>query len=202
MRGWLHLGYAPISRRRTRVRTFVAVFPPPGVREALAGAARELPVVGPIRWVRPENVHLTLKFLGDVSKVDLLDRVAGALEAVCGRHEPFEVEPSTFGAFPSAGRARILWAGFDEGSDRLRALAEDVEASMEPLGFEREDRTYMPHLTLGRARARPVVLAAVDTPSTLPNFTVRNVELVGSVPGGAGVTYSTLATYPLLEYRD
>ena len=184
------------------MRTFVAVFPPPEVREALVGAARELPVAGPVRWVRPENVHLTLKFLGDVSKEDLLDRVAEALGAVCGRHEPFEAEPSAFGAFPSVKRARILWAGIDRGSDRLRALAEDVESSMEPLGFESEDRAYMPHLTLGRARARPVVLEAVETPFTVPNFTVRNMELVQSVLGGAGVTYSSLATYPLSEDRD
>lgn len=184
------------------MRTFVAVFPPPEVREALVGAARELPVAGPVRWARPENVHLTLKFLGDVGKENLLGRVAEALKAVCGRHEPFEAEPSVFGAFPSAGRARILWAGIDEGSDRLRGLAEDVEASMEPLGFEREDRAYTPHLTLGRARARPVVLEALETSLTVPNFTVRNVELVQSVLGGAGVAYSTLATYPLSEYRD
>jgi RNA 2',3'-cyclic 3'-phosphodiesterase len=184
------------------VRAFVAVFPPPEIREALVGAARELPVVGPVRWVRSENVHLTLKFLGDVSKEDLLDRVAEALRAVRGRHEPFEAEPSAFGAFPSARRARILWAGIDEGSDRLRALAEDVQASIDPLGFEREGRAYSPHLTVGRARARPVVLEAVEVPSTVPSFTVQNMELVQSVLGAAGVTYSTVATYPLLEYRD
>ena len=179
------------------MRALVAVSPPPEVREALVSAARELPVVGKVRWVRPENVHLTLKFLGDVSKDDLLGGVAEALEAVRGRHEPFEAEPSGFGAFPSAGKARILWVGIDEGSDRLRALARDVEASLEPLGFEREDRSYIPHLTLGRARARPVVVEATELPSTVPSFTVRNMELVQSVLGGAGVTYSKLATYTL-----
>jgi RNA 2',3'-cyclic 3'-phosphodiesterase len=184
------------------VRAFVAIFPPPETREALVGAARELPVDGAVRWVRPENVHLTLKFLGEVSKEDLLDRVAEALEAVCGRHAPFEAGPSAFGAFPTAKRARILWAGIHEGSARLRALAEDVEASLEPLGFGREDRAYTPHLTLGRARGGAVVLEAVETPSTVPNFSVRNVELVQSVLGGAGAAYSTLATYPLSEYRD
>jgi RNA 2',3'-cyclic 3'-phosphodiesterase len=180
------------------VRTFVAVFPPPEVRKALVGAARELPVVGEVRWVRPENVHLTLKFLGDVLE-DLPGRVAEVLEPVRERHKPFEAEPAGFGAFPSARRARILWAGIGEGSEPLRALAEDVEASLEPLGFEREDRVYMPHLTLGRARRRPVVLEAVESPSTVPGFSVRHVELVQSVRGDAGVTYSTLATYPLSE---
>jgi RNA 2',3'-cyclic 3'-phosphodiesterase len=183
------------------VRAFVAVFPPLEVREALVGAARELPVVGEVRWVRPENVHLTLKFLGEVSD-DLLDRVTEALEPVRGRHEPFVAEPSGFGAFPSARRARILWAGIGEGSAPLRALAKDVEASLEPLGFGREDRAYKPHLTLGRARSRPVVMEAAETPSTVPGFGVRHVELVQSVLDSAGATYSTLATYVLSEDRD
>jgi 2'-5' RNA ligase len=179
------------------VRIFVAVFPPPEIRRALVGAARELPVVGEVRWARPENVHLTLKFLGDVPEDDL-DRVAEALEPVRLRHESFEAELSGFGAFPSARRARILWAGIGEGSEPLRDLARDVEASLEPLGFEREDRAYMPHLTLGRARGRPVSLEAFEAPPL--GFSVRNVDLVESVLGG-GSTYSTLATY-LLSQRD
>ena len=186
---------------RTRVRTFVAVFPPLEVREALIGAARELPVTGEVRWVRPAKVHLTLKFLGEVSEDDLV-RAAEALEPVRLRHGPFEAELSGFGAFPSARRARILWAGIGEGSDRLRALARDVEASLEPLGFEREDRAYVPHLTLGRARGRPVALEAAETLLTFPRFTVRNVELMESLLGGAGSTYSRVAIYPLSEGRD
>jgi RNA 2',3'-cyclic 3'-phosphodiesterase len=182
------------------VRTFVAVFPPPEIRRALVGAARELPVVGEVRWARPENVHLTLKFLGDVSGEDL-DGVAEALEQVRVRHEPFEAELSGFGAFPSARRARILWAGIGAGSEPLRDLARDVEVSLEPLGFEREDRAYVPHLTLGRARGRPVSLESVEK-SPPRGFRVRNIELVESALGGAGSTYSTLATYLLSEGRD
>ena len=183
------------------MRTFVAVFPPPEIRNALVSAARRLPVTGEVRWVRPENVHLTLRFLGEVPEEDL-GRVAEALEPVRGRHEPFGVEPSGFGAFPSTRRGRILWAGIGEGSDRLRALAGDVEASLEPLGFGREARAYFPHLTLGRARGRPVALTATETPPTVPGFTVPHIELVRSVPGESGTTYSTLATYLLSEDRD
>jgi RNA 2',3'-cyclic 3'-phosphodiesterase len=183
------------------VRIFVAVFPPPEVRRALARAAHELPVVGEVRWVRPENVHLTLKFLGDVAENDL-GRIAEALEPVRLRHGTFEAGLSGLGAFPSARRARILWAGIGEGSESLRALARDVEASLEPLGFEHEDRAYVPHLTLGRARGRPVALEAVEFPSPVNSFTVRNLELVESVLGGAGSAYSTLVSYPLSEDRD
>ena len=186
------------------MRTFVAVFPPPETQEALADAARGLPVVGKVRLTPPANIHLTLKFLGDVSQEDL-GRLAEVLEPVRERHEPFEAGISGFGAFPSPRRARILWAGIGEGAAELRALARDVEESLEPLGFEREDRTYVPHLTLGRARGRPVALETVETvesPSLVPEFFVRHAELVESVLGGAGAAYSTLAAYPLSEGRD
>ena len=183
------------------MRIFVAVFPPPEIRSTLVDAARRIPVTGEVRWLRPKNVHLTLKFLGEVSEDDV-GRIAGALEPVRDRHEPFEVEPFGFGAFPSARRARIVWAGIGKGSDRLRALAGDMEASLEPLGFEREDRAYVPHLTLGRARGRPVALTPIETPPIVPGFSVRHLELMESVRGEGGIAYSTLATYLLSEDRD
>jgi RNA 2',3'-cyclic 3'-phosphodiesterase len=175
------------------MRAFVAVFPPPEVQEALANAARGLPIAGEVRLTPTANVHLTLKFLGDVPGDDL-GQVAEALEPLPEEHEPFEAGISGFGAFPSPKKARVLWAGVGEGSDRLRALAEDVEESLEPLGFERENRPYVPHLTLGRARGRPVTLETVETPSPATGFPVRRVDLVQSVPGAV---YTTLAAYPL-----
>ena len=182
------------------MRAFVAVFPPPEVREALALAARGLPVTGKIRLTPPANVHLTLKFLGDVPREDLAE-VADALEALRGRHEPFEAGISGFGAFPSPTKVRVLWAGVGEGADGLRALARDVEESLEPLGFEREDRAYVPHLTIGRARGRPVKLEVPQAPPPVPGFHVRKVELVESVLGAAA-RYSALAAFPLSESRD
>jgi 2'-5' RNA ligase len=176
------------------VRAFVAVFPPPEVQEALAGAARGLPIAGKVRLTPAEKVHLTLKFLGDVREDVLLGRLAEALEPLRERHEPFEAGISGFGAFPSPKKARVLWAGVGEGSDGLRVLAEAVEECLEPLGFERENRPYVPHMTLGRSRGRPVALETVETPPPVPTFLVRRVDLVQSVPGAA---YSTLAAYPL-----
>jgi RNA 2',3'-cyclic 3'-phosphodiesterase len=183
------------------VRVFVAVFPPPEVREALAGAARRLPVKGNVRLTAPANVHLTLEFLGDVPEDDV-GHVARALEPVREGHAPFEAAISGFGAFPSPGRARILWAGIGEGSENLRALARDVEERLAPLGFEREARPYHPHLTLGRARGRPVALQDTEVSPPVAGFLVRQVELVESVLGEAGATYSTLEAYPLSEGRD
>ena len=176
------------------MRIFVGVFPPPEVRQALFRAARNLPASNAFRLIGPEKLHITLKFLGNVAEDDLI-RAKQALEQLRGRHEPFEVETSGFGAFPSERRARILWAGVGEGSGLLRAVAQSVDDLLEPAGFGRERRPYVPHLTLGRARGHGAKLE--DTSVFLPTlrFTVSSVDLVESVPGEGEVTYSVLETY-------
>ena len=177
------------------IRTFVAVFPPPEVREALHNAAQNLPTSKDFRLVGQEKVHLTLKFLGDIAENEL-DKIKQALQPIRERHDPFEVSTSNFGAFPSARKARILWAGLEEGSEQLRTVAENVENLLEPAGFERENRPYVPHLTLGRTRSRRTTLDTSEiSPPTL-RFTVSGVDLVKSTPGKNGVIYSTIATYP------
>jgi 2'-5' RNA ligase len=177
------------------VRTFVAIFPPPEVGETLFRAARDLPASKDFRLTSREKIHLTLKFLGEVAQDDLA-RVTRALEPIRGRYEPFEVFISGFGAFPSQRKARILWAGIEGESGPLRAIAGDVEDLLEPLGFERESRPYVPHLTLGRARNRPAKLDGVKPTPPALRFTISSVELVQSVPGKNGVAYEILATYP------
>jgi 2'-5' RNA ligase len=184
------------------MRTFVAIFLPIEVRESLLEAAHDLSVEKSIRWSRPENVHLTLKFLGDVPEEDL-DGIRGVLSRVCGRHEPFEAATSGFGAFPSASKARVVWADVVEGRDALRALAEDLETSLGSLGFARESRrAFRPHVTLGRVRGSPVRLELAKTGARGLRFPVREMILARSVPGEAGATYSVLAACPLSEGGD
>lgn len=189
------------------MRLFVAVFPPPEIGERLHRAALRLPVEGDVRWVRPANVHLTLKFLGDAREEDL-DAVVAATASACARHAAFEAEATGFGAFPTARRARVLWAGVGEGSAGLRALAEDVETALEPLGFGRERRPYEPHFTLGRARGRPVVLG---TPVGDPGegigvvrlgFRVERVDVMRSVLGAGGAVYEVVGSRDLAAGSD
>jgi RNA 2',3'-cyclic 3'-phosphodiesterase len=176
------------------VRTFVAVFPPPEVSEALFSAARDLPASKAFRLIGPEKLHITLKFLGDVAEDDLI-RVEQALESLRGKHEPFEVSTSGFGAFPSERRARILWAGVGEGSGPLSAVAQSVDDLLESAGFGRERRPYVPHLTLGRARGQGTKLDDAGVAPPTLRFTVSGVDLVESVPGEGGVSYPVLETY-------
>ena len=158
-------------------------------------ASRNLPTSKDFRLVSQEKIHLTLKFLGDVAG-DELDEIKQALQPIRRSHDPFEVSTSTFGAFPSERKPRILWAGVEEGKEHLRAVVEDVETLLEPAGFERETRPYTPHLTLGRTRARRTTL---DTSKTAPptlRFTVSGIDLVESAQSKHGVNYSVLATFP------
>ena len=174
------------------MRAFVAVFPPPSVRHALIEAAQTVPHAG-FRLTAPQRVHLTLRFLGDLSP-EALPRIAAALEPVREGQVPFDAVTTGFGVFPSACRARILWAGVGEGAEGLRALAHAVETCLQPEGFAPEDRPFVPHITLGRA-SRPKPFEPAD--ATLPElrFTVSRVDLVQSKHGTTGVAYSTLASY-------
>jgi RNA 2',3'-cyclic 3'-phosphodiesterase len=179
------------------VRTFIAIFPPPELREEVLAKARRLTLRGRVRWSRPENIHLTLKFLGDVRE-EVLTSLCAALEEVCERHAAFDARLAGFGAFPSARRAQILWAGIGVGSDELRSLTTDLDAALALLGFEREKRPYTPHLTLGRARGRP---ASFEPPPEeyLGEFRVRRVELMESTLTPEGAVYRTVRAFALKE---
>ncbi len=176
------------------MRVFVSVFPPPEVQEALTEAARAL-AADALRLTPPERVHLTLKFLGEVPPGDI-PRVTSALERAARQGGPFDATVSGFGAFPSAGRARILWAGIGAGAEGFRVLSRALEALLEPEGFAGEDKPFVPHLTLGRAR-RPVGFDPAGARVPDLGFSVGALDLVESRQGGAGVTYSVLARCPL-----
>jgi len=179
------------------MRAFVAILPPPEVREALSRAARSLPVIG-VRWVRPENIHLTLKFLGEISE-EQAPQIASALAQVARLRRPFRIEPEGLGAFPSPERARVLWAGVGKGSASLEELAAAVEEALFPLGFGREQRPFRAHLTLGRARGRPARLEAGRLDPGIPGFTAGSLHLMRSAQGPSGVYYESLAEHPFSE---
>lgn len=185
------------------MRLFVAIIPPPEVREGALREARSLSWRGSIRWLQPENVHLTLKFLGETPEPKM-QGLRDALEAACGGHLALDLELTGAGAFPSVERARVLWVGVGEGSDRLRALAEDVEDALESLGFEREKRPFHPHATVGRARDGDARLEDSKRETDLTDlgpllFRARSVDLVRSHLSRKGAVYSTIASYPLRE---
>lgn len=102
----------------------------------------------PIRWVPVENIHLTLKFLGDVSIANL-DLLKKMLEGEAAHHQPFEFSVGELGAFPSIRRPRVIWVSV-QAPQELSALQNGIDAETARLGYPRDDRPFSPHLTLGR----------------------------------------------------
>jgi len=135
-----------------RVRTFIAAEISSEARACAAKVIGQLSVDGEaVHWVRPANMHLTIKFLGDV-EYTALSEVCRALAKSVAPIEPIEVQCGGVGAFPKPERPRTIWLAVDDSENHLSALASVVEDAMADIRFRREPRPYHPHLTLGRLR--------------------------------------------------
>jgi 2'-5' RNA ligase len=133
------------------LRSFIAIELPPEIQKAIANNTAMLQQMLPrplVRWVPSGNVHLTLRFLGDVSSSNL-ERLAEALEIEVGQHNAFPMSVGELGIFPNPKRPRIVWIGL-ETPPELQALQRGTEAVCARLGYTPEDRPLSPHLTIGR----------------------------------------------------
>ena len=180
------------------MRLFLALELPESLRRAVAAVQEELRVACPgWRWVRPEGLHLTLRFLGEVAEArlpELEERWRRAAAAA----SPAEIEVGGLGTFPPGGRLRVLWIGLSERTGgHLAALAASLEAEARAAGFEPEPRPFAPHLTLARAagEGRPATSGAEV--GALGRFHGREVTLFRSVPGRGGAVYTALGRYPV-----
>ena len=184
-----------------RLRLFIAADLPPDLLEDLdhsLAPVRARPEVKAARWTVPANQHVTLKFLGWVDD-GALDGIAGTLSSVATSHEPSTLSLAGLGAFPSERRARVLWVGLDDPAGLLAALAQDLEASLVPLGFEAEKRAFTPHLTLARFKP-PASIAGVlsEVPGVAESsFEVGHLALYRSHLHPKGARYEVLGTIPL-----
>jgi RNA 2',3'-cyclic 3'-phosphodiesterase len=175
------------------VRSFVAVPLSEEIRTRIFAAVQELARALPdVRWSRkPENLHVTLKFLGQVEE-ERLTTFGTALGEALGTLPSFRVELRRMGAFPSARHASVLWAWVDDVEKRLGPLVEVVEATSERLGFPRERRELTAHVTVGRSKR-----GGVDARRALDAFvhrdfgatTVEEIHVYESRLGGEGSTY-------------
>jgi 2'-5' RNA ligase len=138
-----------------QIRSFVAIELPEEVRSGLRQLKAELKSAGHdfVKWVAPEGIHLTLKFLGNISaqKVAEITRV---MEEASQGLAPFQLNISGLGAFPNLRQPRVLWLGVGGEADKLVALQQRIDTGLVPLGFAQEMRAFSPHLTLARLRER------------------------------------------------
>jgi 2'-5' RNA ligase len=134
-----------------RVRTFIGVDLNDSLKDNLTALQEELGRdAHGVKWTQVRNMHLTLLFLGDVDHLEVVE-VCRVVQARAREHKPFTLQAEGLGAFPNTRRPKILWAGITAGQQDLRDLHADLEEGLFKLGcYRREDRVYMPHLTLGR----------------------------------------------------
>lgn len=159
------------------------------------------PAARDVAWVAVGNLHLTLKFLGAVPQTRI-DSVAGALTDAGREVSPFEARIHGLGAFPSAGRPRVVWAGVTDGASQMTELARRVDAALAALGFAPDDRPFSPHVTLGRVRRPgrdPALTDALEraTAREFGRVPVPSVSLMRSELGPRGARYTELATVRL-----
>jgi 2'-5' RNA ligase len=191
--------------REPSLRLFVACELPSDVRAALEAIQRELRARGgeKLRYVRPEGIHVTLKFLGEVPRsrvAPIQEALATAVPTPAG----LRLRPAALGAFGGRQRLRVIWIGLEGDTQKLAELASRVEGALEGLGFPRERRPFAAHLTLARVRdsatpdERARLAQAVEGYALpdMPEFIVERVSLMQSTLGPGGAIYRRLAAFP------
>jgi RNA 2',3'-cyclic 3'-phosphodiesterase len=184
------------------IRTFIAVHIPDTVRRDIGALIEGLrPAAGgDVKWVRPESLHLTLKFLGDVEE-GRIPAVGTKVETAVSSRPAFDVALGGTGAFPNPRRPSVLWIGVPQGAEPMAALAGDIESALAGLGFEREKRPFSAHLTIGRVRpagnAGRTVERMAEKGFKSDPFKVDSIHLMKSELQRSGAEYTVLRTIKL-----
>jgi 2'-5' RNA ligase len=190
-----------------QIRAFVAIELDDALRAVLRQVERELKrssVAQIARWVAPESVHLTLKFLGNVS-VERVEQIGQAVRRGCESFAPFPVSLTELGCFPNTRRPRVIWVGVGGHVETLARLQDSVGSELHRIGFEPEKRGFTPHLTVARIRnragpqerqqmARLISMQPIDRSVSM---TVREVSLIRSDLKPTGAVYTNLIAVPL-----
>ncbi len=188
------------------LRLFVACELPSEMKGGLARIQDAIRGQGapPVRWVRPEGIHLTLKFLGEVSQ-DRVPDLRGGLAPIVEGIPPLTLSLGEVGTFGGRRGVRVLWVGIEGDLKHLTRLQGRVESALEPFGFPPERRGFSPHLTLARVpdnvssddrRRLKDLAASVELPGD-PPVTIREVSLMRSILGPGGAVYERVAAFPL-----
>jgi 2'-5' RNA ligase len=188
-----------------RIRAFIAIPIGSDLRKAIVilqqALARSIPE-GVVRWTAPEQIHLTLKFFGDIP-ARLLPDIEVVLSSLCARHASLELTAGSLGCFPNERDPRVLWIGLADGVNPLKTLVKQLDERLTPW-IAPEAREFHPHLTLGRikyasAAARQALRAAMQmhVEDCLASWRADRVELLRSELTPNGSRYTVLQTWPL-----
>jgi len=197
---------AEVSHNPEEIRSFIAIELPEEVRGGLARLRNELKRNEHkfVKWVNPDGLHLTLKFLGNIPSKRVTE-IINVIEEVTQGVSAFHLEISGLGAFPSLRQARVFWVGIGGEVDKLSKLQQNIDSALAVLGFAKEERPFVPHLTLARLRpgASPLERRSFGelVDSTIfedkYHIEVEAVSLMRSQLTPAGAVYTRLSTVEL-----
>lgn len=135
------------------MRTFIAIELNNAIKQELAGLQDKFKTAGAdVKWVKPENVHLTLKFLGNIDE-EKAGKVKSILDNIASKYKKFQISLFKIGCFPRLEHPRVVWVGIDQGCADIEEIAKNLEEELEGIGFAKEKRPFSAHLTLGRVRS-------------------------------------------------
>ena len=185
------------------IRTFIALELPEELKKSLGRLqSKFMERASAVKWVRPESIHLTLKFLGDIN-ADRVAPVERALEKLAAGIEPFFFDVAGIGAFPNCRNPKVIWAGM-QADDRLNMFLEELETALADMGFAREERPFAPHLTLGRlrdGRARKDVAGLIEQygAERFGRFSADHIIFFKSELKPSGPVYREIKNFTLMK---
>ncbi len=183
------------------LRLFVALETPPAIipqivaiRDRLRGSNAD------VKWETDEKLHATVKFLGKTDE-DLLPEIVSYIRGVCETKSPLLIKYNGVGCFPNRRAPRVVWVGMDDTSRMIVSIKEEIESLLAPLGFEKEDREFHPHVTLGRVKSERGVRSLLRMMESVTFESqpaeIREIALIKSDLKPDGSVYTTLNRIPL-----
>lgn len=182
------------------MRAFIAIDLPPQIKDTISKIQDKLKTVLPkVSWVKPVNLHLSLKFLGEISPKQL-NTINQIVAEAGSKANNFKIRIETLSALPDIARARIIWAGTDKIEAQLQQIVEELEAKLSQLGIPKEKRSFCAHITIGRIRTRIAPSVLEDALGKLKNellrekleFTAQRITLFQSTLSPQGPDYAVL----------
>ena len=189
------------------IRSFLAFEMPVKIREIVSRALKEMKKLPlDVRWVRAENIHITVVFMGNISEDDITP-IGEAVSKICNRYGPFNVTLTGSGIFGSLRNPRVIWIGLDGDLKRMSYFRNSLQKNLTPFGIKEEKRRFKPHLTLGRFRKGTGPIAHMDKLLSKyqdidsPACAVEELILFKSELRPGGAVYSRLEAWPLAGSR-
>jgi 2'-5' RNA ligase len=183
------------------MRTFIAIELPEKIKEEIGQLQAPLKKTGAfVSWVKPGNIHVTLKFLGEVPE-EKIEEVSSATERAVEGVGSFSMSLKGTGGFPNLRRPRVIWIGTGSGGEELSRLAERMEQEMEKIGFPKENRKFSPHFTIGRVKSPKNIEALAgkveSTEFQTEEIQVTEVVVMRSQLHPTGAIYTPMKKVPL-----